>query len=81
MKNVVAAVEASSLFRQFSTAHACVEAWPDEGFTEGGWSYAWIVSRFGDGNVRHLAYVRLRDGQFERRRYDSSGDDLWVSVE
>jgi hypothetical protein len=36
MKNVVAAVEATSLFRQFATAHAGVEAWPDEGFTEGG---------------------------------------------
>ena len=33
-------------------AHPGVEVWPDEEFTEGGWSYASIVSRF-DGKRPH----------------------------
>jgi hypothetical protein len=56
----VATVEASALFRELAAAHPGVAVWPDEGFTEGDWSYAWVVSRFGEGNVRNLAYVRIR---------------------
>jgi hypothetical protein len=74
-------LEASSLFRQLAGAHPSVEIWPDEAFTEGGWSYAWIVSRTGEGNVRTLAYLRLRAGQLQRRTYDEAGDDLWVAAE
>jgi hypothetical protein len=49
-------VEASALFRRLADAHPGVEVWPDEGFTEGGWSYAWIVSRFEEGSVRKLEW-------------------------
>jgi hypothetical protein len=73
-------VEATFLFRRLAGAHPGVEVWPDEEYTEGGWSYASIVSRF-DGNVRILAYVRLRPGQLQRRTYDKAGDDLWVAAE
>jgi hypothetical protein len=81
MKDLVAAVEASSLFRGLAAANPGVEVWPDEEFAEGGWSYAWIVSRSGEGAVRNLAYVRLQGGRLERRTYDDSGDDLWVVAE
>ncbi len=73
-------VESSSLFRRLAGAHPGVEVWPDDESTEDGWSYAWIVSRF-DGDVRILAYVRLRPGQLQRRTYDDAGDDLWVAAE
>jgi hypothetical protein len=81
MKGIVAAVETSSLCRRLAAAHPGVEVWPDEGFTEGGWSYAWIVSRSGEGIVRNLAYVRLRGDQFQHRTYDDTGDDLWQPAE
>jgi hypothetical protein len=77
----IALVESSTLFRELATAHPGVEAWLDEGFTEGDWSYAWIVSRFGEGQVRNLVYVRLRGEQLQRRTYDEAGDDLWVAAE
>ncbi len=81
MKGMVAAVEASSLCRRLAAAHPGVEVWPDEGVSEGGWSYAWIVSRSGEGSVRNLAYVRLRGGQLQHRTYDAEGDDLWLPAE
>ena len=74
-------VQASDLFRSLAASHPAVEVWPDEGFTEGGWSYFWIVSRFEKGSVRNLAYVRLRDGELQRRIYDAAGDNLWVPAE
>ena len=40
-------------------AHRGVEVWPDEGSSEGGWPYAWIVAWPGEGTVRNLAYVSL----------------------
>lgn len=81
MEGVVAAVEATSLFREFAASNPGLEAWPDEGMTEHGWSYAWIVSRSGGGAVRNLAYVRIREGCLERRTYDDLGDDLWVPAD
>jgi hypothetical protein len=75
------AVQDSYLFRSLAAQHAAVEVWPDDKFAADGWSYFWIVSRLGSGNVRNLAYVRLRGLQFEQRRYDEAGDDLWVAVE
>lgn len=74
-------VEASALFHQLAADHPGVEVWPDEGFTEGGWSYVSIVSRFGEGSVRILAYVRVREGILQRRTYDEAGDDLWLEAE
>ncbi|MBC7818566.1 MAG: hypothetical protein IAG10_16890 [Planctomycetaceae bacterium] len=71
-------VEASELFLELSGTNPGVEVWLDEGFTDGGWTYFWIVSRFGEAAIHNLAYVRLRNGQFQRRTYDESGDDLWV---
>jgi hypothetical protein len=38
-------VESSTLFRELATAHPGVEAWPDEGFTEGDWSLITPVGR------------------------------------
>jgi hypothetical protein len=81
MNSTVAAVEASSLYRRLSVAHTGVEVWPDEGFSEGGWSYAWIVARSGEGVVRNLAYIRLRDDQLQHRTYDDAGDDHWLPAE
>jgi hypothetical protein len=77
----VDAVRESALFRSLAAQHPSVELWADEGFAEGGWLYFWIVSRFGEGSIRNLAYVRVRDGQLQRRSYDAAGDDLWVSAE
>jgi hypothetical protein len=74
-------IQTSALFQTFKAQHPRVEVWADDGFTEGGWSYFWIVSRFDEGSVRNLAYVRLRDQQFERRTYDAAGDDVWVPAE
>lgn len=67
----------SALFSSFNAKHPGVEVWPDR--VEGGWDYYWIVSRFDEGNVRNLAYVRCRDGDLQRRTYDENGDDQWVS--
>ena len=77
----VTTVEASALFRELAASHPGVEVWPDDGFTEGGWSYVWVVSRFGEGNARNLAYVRVRSGLLQRRTYDEAGDDLWLAAE
>jgi hypothetical protein len=74
-------VRASALFQALARQHPGVELWPDEGFTEGGWSYFWIVSRWAPGNVRNLAYVRLQGAQFQCRTYDLAGDELWVASE
>jgi hypothetical protein len=74
-------VKASALFRSLAAQNPAVEVWADEGFSEGGWAYFWIVSRFAEGNFRNLAYVRLRGQQFERRTYDTAGDELWVEAE
>jgi hypothetical protein len=74
-------VRASALFRLLAAQHPCVEVWADYGFTGDRWSYFWIVSRFGEGNVRNLAYVRLQEGQLQRRTYDDAGDELWVAAE
>ena len=81
MNDTVAAVEASSLYRRLWEAHTGVEVWPDEGFSEDGWTYVWIVARSGEGVVRNLAYIRLRDDQLQHRTYDDAGDDLWQPAE
>jgi hypothetical protein len=73
-------VTASALFQSFSATHPDVEVWDDADFHEGGWDYFWIVSRFGEGSVRNLAYVRVRGDRFQRRTYDAAGDDLWVDA-
>lgn len=57
-------LRASALYRRLADANPGVEVWPDENFTEGGWSYAWIVSRFGEGSVRNLQYVRFAADTF-----------------
>ena len=44
-------------------------------------AYCSIVSRFGEGNIRILAYVRVYGGRLQRRTYDAAGDDLWVAAE
>lgn len=75
------AVRQSALFRSLAGQHPAVEVWADEGYTEGGWSYYWIVSEFGPGSIRNLAYVRHRSGRLERRTYDEAGDDLWLPTE
>lgn len=74
-------VKASALFRRHAQADPGVEVWLDEGFDEGGWSYAWIVSRCSDGPVRNREYVRFRGAQLQRRTYDEAGDDRWVEAE
>ena len=74
-------VQASNLFRTLAVQQPHVEVWADDGFTEGGWRYFWIVSRFEEGSIRNLAYVRLRDGKLQRRTYDAAGDDLWVATD
>jgi hypothetical protein len=81
MTENVASVEGSSLYRQLVAAHPSVEVWPDEEFSEGGWWYAWIVSRPGEGVVRALAYVRRLGGELQHRTYDAAGDDLWLPSE
>jgi hypothetical protein len=75
------AVQASALFRKLVTEHPGVEVWPDPDAPDGDGVYFSIVSRFGEGNVRILAYVRLKRGRLERRTYNEVGDDLWVPSE
>jgi len=55
--------------------------WPDPDTPDASVAYFSVVSRFGEGNVRVLAYVRVRGGRLERRTYDEAGDDLWVPAE
>ena len=75
------AISGSKLFAWLADNHASVEIWKDEGFGEEGWSYFNIVSSFDEGNVRLLAYVRLRGGELQKRTYDAAGDDLWLATE
>ncbi len=72
-------VRKSTLFRSLATQHPDVDVWADPDYTEGGWSYFWIVSKFDASSVRNLAYVRVQGRQLERRTYNDEGDDLWVS--
>jgi len=74
-------VQASVLFRSLAAQHPGVEVWPDPDAPDAGEAYLSVVSRFGEGNVRILAYVRVRGGRLERRTYDEAGDDLWVPAE
>jgi hypothetical protein len=74
-------IRESKLFRSFTAEHPNVEVWADTGYSEGGWSYFWIVDVFVPGSVHNLAYVRTQDGRLERRTYDEAGDDLWVAAE
>ena len=75
------AVQASTLYRSLAAQHPGVEVWPDPDAPDVSAAYFSVVSRFGEGNVRILAYVRARSGQLERRTYDEAGDDLWVPAE
>jgi hypothetical protein len=75
------AVQESALFRSLAAQNPSVEVRTDQAFTEGAWSYYWIVSRFGDGGVRQLAYVRTGGGQLERRIYDPAGQEMWVATD
>ena len=75
------AIQASQLFHRLAAEHAGVEVWPDPDANEGGWTYGSIVSRFGEGNVRILAYVRVNESVLQRRTYDEAGEDLWITVE
>jgi hypothetical protein len=74
-------LQGSALFQTLAAQHPGVEVLADEEHTEQAWSYFSVVSRFDKGSLRILAYVRLREGQIERRTYDAAGDDLWVKVE
>ena len=73
-------VQASSLFRSLLAVHPGAEVWADADCAAGGWAYFWIVSRFGQGNVRNLAYVRVQGDQLQRRGYDGAGEELWVAA-
>ena len=68
----------SVLFRSLAAQHPGVERWPDP---DTGAAYFSVVSRFGEGNVRILTYVRVRGNRLERRTYDEAGDDLWLPAE
>jgi hypothetical protein len=55
--------------------------WPDPDAPDTAAAYFSVVWRFGEGNVRILAYVRVHGGRLERRTYDEVGDDLWLPAE
>ena len=74
-------IEWSALFRTLTGEHAGVEVWPDTDAPADGWSYSWIVSRFGEGNARTLATVRTRGDQLERRSYDTEGNNVWFPAD
>ena len=74
-------IRQSTLFRLLATEHPGIDVWPDEGNTEGDWSYFWIVSKFAPDSVRNLVYVRLQSGRLERRTYDEAGEDFWLPAE
>jgi hypothetical protein len=69
-------VTESAVYRELAAEHPGVELWPDEGPDE--WSYFLIVSRFGEGNVRILARVRVTGDQLQRRGYDERGEEQWT---
>jgi hypothetical protein len=75
------AVRKSALFRSLAAAHPAVEAWEDEGYRKGGFTYYWLVSEGPPGTIRNLGYVRHKAGRLQRRTYDDAGDDLWVPAE
>ncbi len=72
---------ASHLFLKLSAELLGVEVWPDPDANDGEWTYGSIVSRFCEGNVRILAYVRDNDRVLQRRTYDEAGEELWIAVE
>jgi hypothetical protein len=74
-------VEATALFRTLAAAHPKVEVWLDEGYSEEGWAYSWIICRPDEFTVKNLAYVRWKTGQFQQRKYDQNGDDLWIDAD
>jgi hypothetical protein len=74
-------IRTSAMFQSFAAEHPGVDLWEHEGYNEDGWTYYSIVSKFAQGSVRILAYVRLQDEKFERRTYDEAGDDLWLPAE
>jgi hypothetical protein len=75
------AVQTSALFRSLVAQHPGVEVWPDPDAPDASSAYFSVVSRLGEGNVRILAYVRVRAARLERRTYDQAGDDLWLPAE
>lgn len=74
-------VRASVLFRSLAERHPGVEAWPDPHAPDAGRAYFSVVSRFGGGNIRILAYVRVEGGRLECRTYDEAGEELWLPGE
>ena len=74
-------VQQSALFQSLTAQHPGVEVWPDSDAPDASACYCTVVSRFGDGNVRILAYVRVSGGRLERRTYAEAGDDLWLPAE
>ncbi len=58
-------IKSSVLFRSLGSQHLGVEVWPDPDAPDAGETYFWVVSRFGEGNVRILAYVRVGTGRLE----------------
>jgi hypothetical protein len=74
-----AAIRGSEFFKALGSKHPEVELLLDSGYLKGGWSYYWITSRQGS-SVRNLVYARVRPGELQVRKYDSSGNALWVDV-
>ena len=73
-------IKSSVLFRSLGSQHLGVEVWPDPDAPDAGETYFWVVSRFGEGNVRILAYVRVGTGRLDvphlrqgRRRLVAAG--------
>ncbi len=72
-------VQNSGLYQSLSQGRTDGEIW-DDNYSEDGWAYFSIVA-FNEGTARKLAYVRVGNGQIQKRIYDVNGADLWIAVE
>jgi hypothetical protein len=79
IKNMESLLKHSNIYQSITSGRDDVEIWNDD-YIEDGWSYWNVVSR-NDGEVKKLAYLRIKENQIQKITYDEEGDDLWVLVE
>ncbi len=72
-------ISRTRLYQSLAAIHLQLEIWPDEENPNVDWKFYWVVSRT-SGTVTQLEYLRLREKNIQKRRYDQDGDDSWLPV-
>lgn len=70
-------VKQSTFYRSLAAEHPGVEIWTDDD-PDRHWAYFLIASRFGEGNVRILARVRVMRSRLQLRGYDEHCEEQWT---